>query len=170
MVLTAPGPLLTPPPSSSPPKTPFRSFSAQIRSQNVEKNHCNVTETVTLIDSDRGVTVPSCRDKKRLFVENTVSFCPSFMSSSVPHITSAREEAIEVPYHLQVVATVSAVDQRDCGTGSTCSTGWSSTSPKRASETTPGQWHRQRGEQFEYVRLSSGFHCASACAGCRRPS
>ena len=28
MVLAAPGPLLTPPPSSSPPKTPFRSYSA----------------------------------------------------------------------------------------------------------------------------------------------
>ena len=38
MVLAAPGPLLTPPPSSSPPKTPFRSYSAQIRSQNEEKN------------------------------------------------------------------------------------------------------------------------------------
>jgi hypothetical protein len=33
-----PGPLLTPPPSSSPPKTPSRSYSAQIRSQNEEKN------------------------------------------------------------------------------------------------------------------------------------
>jgi hypothetical protein len=33
MVLAAPDPLLTPPPSSSPPKTPFRSYSAQIRSQ-----------------------------------------------------------------------------------------------------------------------------------------
>ena len=31
MVLAAPGPLLTPTPSSSPPKTPFRSYSAQIR-------------------------------------------------------------------------------------------------------------------------------------------
>ena len=29
MVLAAPGPLLTPPPSSSPPKTPVRSYSAQ---------------------------------------------------------------------------------------------------------------------------------------------
>ena len=29
MVLAAPGPLLTPPPSSSPPKTPYRSYSAQ---------------------------------------------------------------------------------------------------------------------------------------------
>jgi hypothetical protein len=38
MVLAAPGPLLTPPPSSSPPKTPFRSYSAQIRSQNGQKN------------------------------------------------------------------------------------------------------------------------------------
>ncbi len=38
MVLAAPGPLLTPPPSSSPPKTPFRSYSTQIRSQNEEKN------------------------------------------------------------------------------------------------------------------------------------
>ena len=39
MVLAAPGPLLTPPPSSFPPKTPHRSYSAQIRSQNEEKNH-----------------------------------------------------------------------------------------------------------------------------------
>jgi hypothetical protein len=39
MVLAAPGPLLTPPSSSSPPKTPHRSFSAQIRSQNEEKKH-----------------------------------------------------------------------------------------------------------------------------------
>ena len=38
MVLAAPGPLLTPPPSSSPPKTPIRSYSAQTRSQNEEKN------------------------------------------------------------------------------------------------------------------------------------
>jgi hypothetical protein len=32
MVLAAPGLLLTPPPSSSPPKTPHRSYSAQIQS------------------------------------------------------------------------------------------------------------------------------------------
>jgi hypothetical protein len=38
MVLAAPGPLLTPPPSSFPPKTPHRSYSAQTRSQNEEKN------------------------------------------------------------------------------------------------------------------------------------
>jgi hypothetical protein len=36
MVLAAPGPLLRPP-SSSPKKTPIRSYSAQIRSQNEEK-------------------------------------------------------------------------------------------------------------------------------------
>ncbi len=41
MVLAAPGPLLTPPPSSSPPKTPQWSYSAQIRTQNEGKtrNH-----------------------------------------------------------------------------------------------------------------------------------
>jgi hypothetical protein len=39
MVLAAPGQLLTPPPSSSPPKTPYRSYSDQTRSQNEEKNH-----------------------------------------------------------------------------------------------------------------------------------
>ena len=39
MVLAAPGQLLTPSPSSSPPKTPHRSSSAQIRSQNEEKKH-----------------------------------------------------------------------------------------------------------------------------------
>jgi hypothetical protein len=39
MVLAAPGSLLTPPPSSSPPKTPHRSYSAQTRSKNEEKNH-----------------------------------------------------------------------------------------------------------------------------------
>ena len=38
MVLAAPGPLLTPPPSSSPPKTPHRSYSTQTRSQHEEKN------------------------------------------------------------------------------------------------------------------------------------
>ena len=38
MVLADPGPLLTPPPSSSLPKTPIQSYSAQIRSQNEEKN------------------------------------------------------------------------------------------------------------------------------------
>jgi hypothetical protein len=38
MVLATPGLLLTPPPSSSPPKTPHRSYSAQIKSQNEEKN------------------------------------------------------------------------------------------------------------------------------------
>jgi len=38
MVLASPGPLLTPPPSSSPPKTPHPSHSAQTRSQNEEKN------------------------------------------------------------------------------------------------------------------------------------
>jgi hypothetical protein len=37
MVLADPGPLLTPP-SSSPPKTPHLSYSAQARSQNEEKN------------------------------------------------------------------------------------------------------------------------------------
>jgi hypothetical protein len=39
MVLSAPGPLLAQLPSSSPPKTPHRSYSAQTRSQNEEKNH-----------------------------------------------------------------------------------------------------------------------------------
>jgi hypothetical protein len=39
MVLADPGPLLTPPPSSSPPKTPYWSYSAQTRSRNEEKNH-----------------------------------------------------------------------------------------------------------------------------------
>jgi hypothetical protein len=38
MVLAAPGPLLTPPPSSSPPKTPHWSYSAQTRPQDEEKN------------------------------------------------------------------------------------------------------------------------------------
>jgi hypothetical protein len=38
MVLAAPGPLLTPPPSSFPPKTPIRSHTAQIRFHNEEKN------------------------------------------------------------------------------------------------------------------------------------
>ena len=38
MVLAAPGLLLIPPPSSSPSKTPIRSYSAQIRSQNEEKS------------------------------------------------------------------------------------------------------------------------------------
>jgi hypothetical protein len=38
MVLADPGPLLTQPPSSSPPKTLHRSYSAQTRSQNEEKN------------------------------------------------------------------------------------------------------------------------------------
>jgi hypothetical protein len=38
MVLAAPCPLLTPPPSSSPPKTPHWSYSAQTRSQNEKKN------------------------------------------------------------------------------------------------------------------------------------
>ncbi len=38
MVLAAPGPLLTPPPSSSPPKTPHWSYSTQTRSQDEEKN------------------------------------------------------------------------------------------------------------------------------------
>ena len=54
--------------------------------------------SVTLSDTDRGVTVPSCRDKKRLFVKNTVSFCPCSMPSSVPHIVTARAEPIEVSY------------------------------------------------------------------------
>jgi hypothetical protein len=48
MVLSDPGPLFTPPPSSSPPKTPHLSSSAQIRSQNEEKKHppkvCKVDE------------------------------------------------------------------------------------------------------------------------------
>jgi hypothetical protein len=39
MVLAAHGPLLTQPPSSPPPKSPIRSYSAQIRSQNEEKTH-----------------------------------------------------------------------------------------------------------------------------------
>jgi hypothetical protein len=38
MVLADSGPLLTPPPSSSPPKTPDLSYSAQTRSQDEEKN------------------------------------------------------------------------------------------------------------------------------------
>jgi hypothetical protein len=39
MVLASHGLLLTPPPSSSPPKTPHWSYSAQTRSQNEEKKH-----------------------------------------------------------------------------------------------------------------------------------
>ena len=38
MVLAAPGPLLTPPPTTSPSKTPHRSNSGQTRSQNEKKN------------------------------------------------------------------------------------------------------------------------------------
>jgi hypothetical protein len=38
MVLASPGPLLTPPPSSSPQKTPHQSYSDHTRSQNEEKN------------------------------------------------------------------------------------------------------------------------------------
>jgi hypothetical protein len=38
MVLASPGPLLTPPPSSSPPKTPHWSYSGQTRSQDEDKN------------------------------------------------------------------------------------------------------------------------------------
>ena len=38
MFLASPDPLLTPPPSSSPPKTPHRPYSAQTRAQNEEKN------------------------------------------------------------------------------------------------------------------------------------
>jgi hypothetical protein len=38
MVLGAPGSLLTPPPSSSPPKTPHLSYSSQTRSKDEEKN------------------------------------------------------------------------------------------------------------------------------------
>ncbi len=38
MVLATPGSLLTPPPSTTPPKTPHRSYSAQTRSQDEEKN------------------------------------------------------------------------------------------------------------------------------------
>ena len=44
MVLAAPGPLLTPPPSSSPPKAPFWSYSTQIRSQNEEKIQLPIAE------------------------------------------------------------------------------------------------------------------------------
>jgi len=46
MVLADPGPLLTPPPSSSPPKTPHRSYSDQTRSQDEEKNHTPQTVPV----------------------------------------------------------------------------------------------------------------------------
>ena len=49
MVLAAPGPLLTPPPSSSPPKTPHRSYSAQTRSQNEEKKHPPVLRLVLVM-------------------------------------------------------------------------------------------------------------------------
>ena len=74
-----------------------------------------MTETVTLSDRDRGVTVPSCREKKRLFGENTVSFCPSSMPSSVSHIASARGEAIEVPYrHNQDLRSTSPIFIASC--------------------------------------------------------
>jgi hypothetical protein len=52
--------------------------------------YCNVTVTVTLSDRDRGVTVPSCRDKKRLFVENTVSFV-QVPCSRVSHTSHQRQ-------------------------------------------------------------------------------
>ena len=52
MVLAAPGPLLTPPPSSSPPKTPHRSYSAQTRSQNEEKN--TVLQSLALTSNGLG--------------------------------------------------------------------------------------------------------------------
>jgi hypothetical protein len=53
MVLAAPGPLLTPPPSSAPPKTPHRSYSAQIRSQNEEKKH--PPQTVPAPTDEQGI-------------------------------------------------------------------------------------------------------------------
>ena len=40
----------------------------------VSLRYCHVTETVTLSDRDRGVTVLSCTDKKRLFVDNSQFF------------------------------------------------------------------------------------------------
>ena len=47
MVLASPGPPLTPPPSSSPPKTPFRSYSAQM-------------SWIDLSEPDRSTTVRWC--------------------------------------------------------------------------------------------------------------
>ncbi len=56
MVLADPGPLLTTHPSSSPPKTPHWSYSAQTRSQNEEKNPllCLVRRTESPAHADFG--------------------------------------------------------------------------------------------------------------------
>jgi hypothetical protein len=64
------------------------------------------------------------------------------------------------------------VDQRDCGTGSTCSTRREQCEYVRHSKRArrPGPWRQQRGEQCEYVRHSTGFHGAHAGVGSRRPS
>jgi hypothetical protein len=48
MVLAAPGPLLTPPPSSSPPKTPHRSYSAQTRYQAHYTREINAVYSIAL--------------------------------------------------------------------------------------------------------------------------
>ena len=59
-----------------------------------------MTETVTLSDRDRGVTVPSCREKKKIVCFGIQSVLSKFMPSSVPHIVPARGETIEVPSRL----------------------------------------------------------------------
>ena len=75
--------------------------------------YCNVTVTVTLSDRDRGVTVPSCRDKKRLFVENTVSFVqvPCSRVSHTSHQRQGRPSRFRiVTAYLPVSQLVKTVD------------------------------------------------------------
>ena len=70
MVLAAPGSLLTPPPSSFPPKTPFWSYSAQIRSQNEEKIQLPIAEQIFFHVVNKKHRWESLTAESRQFLDN----------------------------------------------------------------------------------------------------
>jgi hypothetical protein len=86
MVLAAPGPRLTPPPSSSPPKTPHRSYSAQ----------ASVFLSFSLSPNKICVQIKRDDESAQLFVDTQkeLELLPSTIRSNSVPIESIRVESM----------------------------------------------------------------------------